>query len=136
MKATSDGSSCPMTIRTLSCTGFRNGSACRFILPGQVGFGACCNKNNVFSHWMVSDTGQSPSSEVKRSFWSGSGRPLRTRQSRFLMTPARLLGSRSALPGSPDSFVLEPQQLAYALSSQHLHRAFHRTGLSPLFHPL
>jgi hypothetical protein len=53
----------------------RSGSACRFILPGQVGFGACCNKNNVFSHWMVSDTGQSPSSEAKRSFWSGSGRP-------------------------------------------------------------
>src|SRR5580693_7400658 len=51
------------------------GDVGRFILPGRVGFGACCNKNNAFSRWMVSDTGQSPSSEVKRSFWSGSGTP-------------------------------------------------------------
>lgn len=52
------------------------------------------------------------------------------------MTPARFPGSRSAWPGLPDSFVFEPQQLAYALPSQHLPRAFHRTGSRPLFHPL
>ena len=34
------------------------------------------------------------------------------------MTGARFPGSRSARPGSPDTFVLEPQQLAYALSSK------------------
>ena len=45
-------------------------------------------------------------------------------------------GGPSARHGSADGFVLQPQQLAYAVSSQHLHRALHRTGLSPLFHTL
>src|ERR1700691_3010459 len=44
------------------------------------------------------------------------------------MTAAQFPGSRSARPGSPVSFVLEPQQLAYALPPQHLHGAFHGTG--------
>src|ERR1017187_6491871 len=52
------------------------------------------------------------------------------------MTAVRFSGSRSARPSLADSSVLEPQQLAYALPSQHLNRAFSLYRFAPTVPPV
>ena len=78
MKAMSDGSSCPMTIRNLSCTGFRNGSACRLVHPflGRDWFWSVLQQKQRIQP--LDGLGYRPiarSSEAKRSFWEWIGRP-------------------------------------------------------------